>query len=362
MISGKPISSAKASASSTVWAMTLSATGSPIRCEQILEQLAVFGGADRLDGRAQDLHVVAFEDAAVGELDGQVEAGLAAEAGEQRVGPLAGDDQLEELGGERLDVGPIGDVRVGHDRGRVGVDQDRGVAFFAQGAAGLGAGVVELGGLADDDRARADDHDFHAIDARQTAGSRRTGPGCPAGRGSLRGGTAPRRPAARGGAGLRREPSFRLTCETSKPLSAGNVSATTWNSWFWVVMVTRPLARSRTGWLPPWWPYSRRLVVGASGQAEQLVAEADAHQRRARADQRCAARRRRVASLAGRPGRSRRRMPFGRAFEDLVGRGIPGDRLVAARRDARANGGCSTSRRSRDGDLVCRGAQRQDAR
>ena len=39
------------------------------------------------------------------------------------------------------------------------VDQDDPVALLAQRLAGLGAGVVELAGLADDDRAGADDQD-----------------------------------------------------------------------------------------------------------------------------------------------------------------------------------------------------------
>ena len=61
--------------------------------------------------------------------------------------------------GHRLDVGGIGHLRVGHDGGRIGVHQDDPVALFPQGLAGLGAGVVELTGLADDDRTRADDQD-----------------------------------------------------------------------------------------------------------------------------------------------------------------------------------------------------------
>ena len=34
----------------------------------------------------------------------------------------------------------------------------------------------------------------------------------------------------------------------------GSVSASTAKPWFWLVMLTRPLARSFTGWLAPWWP------------------------------------------------------------------------------------------------------------
>ena len=60
---------------------------------------------------------------------------------------------LERFGVERLDVGRVGELRVGHDRRRVRVGEDHPVALLAQHAAGLGAGVVELAGLPDDDRA-----------------------------------------------------------------------------------------------------------------------------------------------------------------------------------------------------------------
>ena len=60
---------------------------------------------------------------------------------------------------ERLDVGLVGQVGVGHDGGRIGIDQHHFVAVGAQGLGGLGPGVIELAGLADDDRAGADDQD-----------------------------------------------------------------------------------------------------------------------------------------------------------------------------------------------------------
>src|SRR5690606_40974359 len=52
-----------------------------------------------------------------------------------------------------------GDVGIGHDRRRIGVDQDDAVALFAQGLAGLGPRIVELAGLADNDRSSPDDED-----------------------------------------------------------------------------------------------------------------------------------------------------------------------------------------------------------
>ena len=128
--------------------------------QEMLEQLAVFGGADRLDRRAQDLDLVAVQNAAVRELYRQVERGLAAQPRQQRVWPFAVDHQLEKFGGQWLDVGPIRHARVSHDRGWVGVHQDGGVALLAQRAAGLGARVVELRGLADHDRTGADDQNL----------------------------------------------------------------------------------------------------------------------------------------------------------------------------------------------------------
>ncbi len=119
MMSGRPISSAKRVGVLDVAGHDAVGDRLADALEQLLEELAVFGRADRLDRRAQDLDVVAVQDAAIGQRDGEVEAGLATEAGEQGVGPFAVDDELEELDGERLDVGAVGDPGVGHDRGRV---------------------------------------------------------------------------------------------------------------------------------------------------------------------------------------------------------------------------------------------------
>ena len=95
----------------------------------------------------------------VGHRGHQVERGLAAEPGEQALGLLLGDDRLDRLDGQRLEVDDVGDRGVGHDRGRVRVDEDRPDALGAQRAAGLRPGVVELGRLADDDRPGPEDQD-----------------------------------------------------------------------------------------------------------------------------------------------------------------------------------------------------------
>jgi hypothetical protein len=99
-------------------------------------------------------------------------AGLAAHRRQHRVGPLLGDDLLDHAPGDRLDVGRVGHLRVGHDRRRIAVDEDDAVALLAQRLAGLGAGVVELAGLADDDRPGADDQDRLQVGALRHAPSR----------------------------------------------------------------------------------------------------------------------------------------------------------------------------------------------
>ncbi len=127
---------------------------------RFLEDDAVLALLDGVGLDADDAHAVFGQHAGLGELRGEVQAGLAAEVGQQGVGPLLLDDLGQRLHGERLDVGHVRHAGIGHDRGRVGVHQHDLVAERAQGLAGLGAGIVELAGLADHDRAGADDQDF----------------------------------------------------------------------------------------------------------------------------------------------------------------------------------------------------------
>ena len=126
--------------------------------DDLLEQLAVLAAVDGVKGGADQLDVVLLEHTGLAERHRGVQCGLATQGGQQGVGAFLGDDLLKDGRGDRLDVGGVGHLRVGHDRGRVGVHEDDADALFAQHAARLGAGVVELGRLPDHDRAGADDH------------------------------------------------------------------------------------------------------------------------------------------------------------------------------------------------------------
>ena len=165
--------------------------------EQVAERLAVLGHADRLERRPEEPDVVALEDAGFGQRHGEVESGLSAQTGEHAIGSLAGDDRLDRLDRQRLEVDDVGDLGVGHDRGGVAVDEDRPHALGAQRSTRLGAGVVELGGLSDDDGPGAEDQDRGRLGARigvtprralRTAATNRSntasassGPGAPSG-------------------------------------------------------------------------------------------------------------------------------------------------------------------------------------
>ena len=147
------------------------------RANGVAEELAVLGATDDLDGRSDQLDAEILEDARLGELDGEIERRLTAERRQERVGALALEDGRDALEVERLDVRAVGEARVGHDRRRVRVDDDRAVALLAQHLQRLTAGVVELAGLPDHDRPGADDADrIDVVAARHYVRSSSTKP------------------------------------------------------------------------------------------------------------------------------------------------------------------------------------------
>jgi len=92
-------------------------------------------------------------------LHGEIEAGLTAERSEKTVDFLFYDDAFDDVDLKRFNVNFIRHSRVGHNGRRVAVDEDDIESFLLQGTACLGACVVKLCGLTDDDRSGADDQD-----------------------------------------------------------------------------------------------------------------------------------------------------------------------------------------------------------
>ncbi len=130
---------------------------------RFLERDAVFTALDRVHLNADDLDAVLVQNALAVKLGGQVETGLAAQIRQNRVGLFVFNDLRQRLSVERFDVRDVGHARVGHDRGRVGIDQNDFVAELGERLAGLGSRVVEFAGLADDNRSGADNQNFFNV-------------------------------------------------------------------------------------------------------------------------------------------------------------------------------------------------------
>ena len=72
---------------------------------RVAEQQSVLGHFDGVDLRANQLDVVFLQDPALVERHREVERRLAADGRQHRVGLLLGDDRLDHLRRQRLDVG-----------------------------------------------------------------------------------------------------------------------------------------------------------------------------------------------------------------------------------------------------------------
>ena len=126
----------------------------------LLEERAILAPLDRLGIGTDKTHTILLKNSAIDELHGGIEGGLSTEGREECIGFLALDDLLDDLRGDRLDVGPVGKFRIGHDRGRIGIHQHHFVSLLSKGLAGLDTGIVKLAPLTDDNGACTDQQDF----------------------------------------------------------------------------------------------------------------------------------------------------------------------------------------------------------
>ncbi len=129
---------------------------------RLAEKLAILGHVDGRGAGADHFHLEFFEHSHFFQGERAVERGLAAHGRQQREAAgnsvaLLADDLGDDFRRDRLEVSAIGHVRIGHDRRRIGIDEDDPVSLLAQRLAGLGAGIIEFASLADDDRPGSDD-------------------------------------------------------------------------------------------------------------------------------------------------------------------------------------------------------------
>src|SRR5208283_285736 len=79
---------------------------------------------------------------------------------QERVRAFAFNNLFGDVHGNWLDVCPVSKLGVSHHRRRVAVEEDHLHALFLQRFGGLGAGIVKLASLADDDGPAADDQNL----------------------------------------------------------------------------------------------------------------------------------------------------------------------------------------------------------
>ena len=126
----------------------------------LFKQLPVLGALDGLTGGAQQLHATLLENSFFLQLHRQIETRLTADTGDDGVGTLTTQDTGHVFQRQRLHIHLVRDGGVGHDGGGVGVAQHHLVALLTQSQASLGAGIVKLRRLSDDDGAGADDENL----------------------------------------------------------------------------------------------------------------------------------------------------------------------------------------------------------
>ena len=131
----------------------------------IAEFQPVLGLVDGLGVRPDQLDAVFFQRAILGQRQRGVERRLPAHGGQHGIRPLLLDDARDDFGRDRLHIGRVRQLRIGHDRRRVGIDQDDAIALGLQRLHRLCARIIELAGLADDDRAGANDQDGFDVGA-----------------------------------------------------------------------------------------------------------------------------------------------------------------------------------------------------
>ena len=122
MTTGRPISSMTSWASSSVWAMADDGTSRPMPTMASLNRsrssaVAMASALAPIISGVPGTPMMPASNSSMARFS----AGLAAQRGQDGVGPFLFDDAGGVLEVERLDVGGVGELGVGHDRGRVRV-------------------------------------------------------------------------------------------------------------------------------------------------------------------------------------------------------------------------------------------------
>ena len=131
----------------------------------LFEEEAIFGHFHSPGFRADHLHFVFVENAALRKFHGNVQGRLAPNGRQQRVRPFPFDNRFDEFLRQRFDVRVLGKFGIRHDRCRIRVHKNDFVPFLSQRLARLRSRVVEFARLSDHDRTGPDDENFRDVGA-----------------------------------------------------------------------------------------------------------------------------------------------------------------------------------------------------
>ena len=144
----------------------------PDLIHRVAEFQAVFRLFDDVSLRANHLNIIFRQYAGLFERQRTIQRRLSAHGRQNRVGAFFGDDQFHHFWRDRLHISGVGQIGVGHDGGRVGIDQNDPVALFLQRLTGLHARIVKFTGLPDHNGACPDDQNGFQVCAFRHGGVR----------------------------------------------------------------------------------------------------------------------------------------------------------------------------------------------
>ena len=121
------------------------------------EQFTVFRHVDGFRLGTDELHIEFFEHTHFVEGECSVQCCLTTHCGKECIRPFFLDDLCNHFRCNGFDVSRVRQIRVGHDGGRIGIDEDDAITFGFEGLAGLGAGIIKLARLTYDNRSSPDD-------------------------------------------------------------------------------------------------------------------------------------------------------------------------------------------------------------
>ena len=118
----------------------------------LAEQLPVLSHFNRFSFRPDQLDTIPLKHASFLQVEGTVQRRLPAHGREQCVWFFTRNNLFHKVRRDRLNIGRIRQIRVSHNRGRVGIHQNNPVAFIFERFDRLHTGIVKLTGLTDNNR------------------------------------------------------------------------------------------------------------------------------------------------------------------------------------------------------------------